>query len=100
VRDRRPGDWVTDLAGRHRLEDDMARALAAHTSALPRRRSAAAHYLADLGPDIFDVVATTGDLAGYLRLRQYLQSDPPLQLPLAAPWRARAHQLSLLDDYA
>lgn len=68
------------------------------TSALPRAGSAAARYLADLGPDIFDVVAATGDLGGYLRLRRYLQSDPPLQLPLPAPWRARAHQLSLLGD--
>lgn len=77
-----------------------ARPLLVVTSALPRPGSAAARYLADLGPDIFDVVATSGDLAGYLRLRQYLQSDPPLQAPLVAPWRARAHQLSLLDDHA
>ena len=39
MRDRRPGDWVTDLAGRHRLEDDMARALASHPELILARRA-------------------------------------------------------------
>ena len=39
MRDRRPDDWVTDLAGRHRLEDDMARALTAHPELILARRS-------------------------------------------------------------
>ena len=39
MRDRRPGDWVTDLAGRHRLEDDMARALASHPELVLARRA-------------------------------------------------------------
>ena len=39
MRDRRPGDWVTDLAGRHRLEDDMAQALASHPELILARRA-------------------------------------------------------------
>ena len=39
MRDRRPADWVTDLAGRHRLEDEMARALATHTELVLARRA-------------------------------------------------------------
>jgi len=39
MRERRPGDWVTDLAGRHRLEDDMARTLAAHPDLVLARRA-------------------------------------------------------------
>ena len=39
MRDRLPGDWVTDLAGRHRLEDDMARALASHPELILARRA-------------------------------------------------------------
>lgn len=30
MRDRRPGDWRTDLVGRHALEDEVGRALAEH----------------------------------------------------------------------
>ena len=39
MRDRRPGDWVTDLAGRHRLEDEMSRALASHPELVLARRA-------------------------------------------------------------
>lgn len=39
MRDRRPGDWVTDLAGRHRLEGDLAEALAAHPKLVLARRA-------------------------------------------------------------
>lgn len=39
MRDRRPGDWVSDLAGRHRLEDEMAEALAAHPELVLARRA-------------------------------------------------------------
>ena len=39
MRDRRPGDWVTDLAGRHRLEDNMAQALASHPELILARRA-------------------------------------------------------------
>lgn len=55
------------------------------TSHLPEPGSSAAHQLADLAPDIFDVVATTGDLAGRRRLEHYLHDDDVEQLP--APWR-------------
>jgi len=53
MRERRPGDWVTDLAGRHRLEDDMARALAAHPDLVLARRATQAFDALDftvLGP--------------------------------------------------
>ena len=53
MRDRRPGDWVTDLAGRHRLEDDMARALASHPELVLARRATQALGALDftvLGP--------------------------------------------------
>ncbi len=39
MRDRRPGDWVTDLAGRHRLEDEVAQALASHPELILARRA-------------------------------------------------------------
>ena len=42
MRDRRPDDWVADLAGRHRLEADMAQALAAHPGLVLVRRATAA----------------------------------------------------------
>jgi hypothetical protein len=53
VRDRRPGDWVTDLAGRHRLEDEMAAALAGHPELVLARRATHAFDALDfavLGP--------------------------------------------------
>ncbi|MGH9150968.1 MAG: hypothetical protein ACRD03_00890 [Acidimicrobiales bacterium] len=39
MRDRRPGDWATDLGGRHRLEDEMAWALAGHPELVLARRA-------------------------------------------------------------
>ncbi len=39
MRERRSADWVTDLAGRHRLEDDMARALVSHPELVLARRA-------------------------------------------------------------
>lgn len=70
------------------------------TSHLPKPGSATAHHLADLhsllGPWLIDVVATTGDFAGFLRL-QRLFAEPRAGEPLAAPWWNAEAQLRLFD---
>lgn len=39
MRERRPGDWVADLSGRHELEHRMATALAAHPALVLLKRA-------------------------------------------------------------
>ena len=39
MRERRPQDWVTDLAGRHSLEQRMALALAGHPDCVLLKRA-------------------------------------------------------------
>lgn len=56
------------------------------TSHLPAPGSEAARLLAELGPSIHEVVATTGDYAGFRRLARLLGPTPPSE-PLPAPWR-------------
>ena len=61
------------------------------TSHLPAAHTSAATQLADCAPDIWDVIATKGDLSGYQRLRRYLHCQPfPGHLP--APWRRDASE--------
>ncbi len=61
------------------------------TSHLPDQGTTAASQLADCAPDIWDVIATHGDLKGLHRLHRYLHDDPfPGQLP--APWRDKPSQ--------
>jgi hypothetical protein len=55
------------------------------TSHLPNPGTAAAMFLADLTAELFDVVATTGDLAGFHRLINHLQGRG--DRPDNAPWR-------------
>lgn len=50
VRDRRPADWATDLAGRHGLENQFAAALGAHPELVVVRRST--HSLDALDYDV------------------------------------------------
>ena len=70
------------------------------TSHLPKPGSATAHHLADLhsllGPWLVDVVSTTGDLAGFHRLRR-LFNDLPRRQPPPAPWWHADPQLRLFD---
>ena len=60
------------------------------TSHLPLPDTQAAAFLAEIGRLtggwLLDVVATSGDLAGYQRLRRILHADHP-QADSAAPWR-------------
>ena len=71
------------------------------TSHLPKPQSAAAHHLADLhsllGPWLIDVVATTGDLAGFHRLRRLFGDLPRPRQPEPAPWWHADPQLRLFD---
>ena len=71
------------------------------TSHLPKPGSATAHHLADLhsllGPWLVDVVATTGDLAGFHRLRRLFTDLPRPRQPLPAPWWHADPQLRLFD---
>jgi hypothetical protein len=71
------------------------------TSHLPRPGSATAFHLADLhallGPWLVDVVATTGDLAGFHRLRRYFSDVPRPQESGPAPWWHADPQLRLFD---
>lgn len=63
-------------------------------SHLPNPDTNPADYLADLRDELFDVIATTGDLAGYQRLARHLTGVPVA--PTDAPWQmARAEQLDL-----
>lgn len=65
------------------------------TSHLPRAGSKAALYLARSREDIFDVVATTGDLGGFQRLRRYLNEAPPATEPGDSDWRHHVLQPAL-----
>ncbi|HEX2294677.1 MAG TPA: hypothetical protein VHN37_05145 [Actinomycetota bacterium] len=56
------------------------------TSDLPYPGSRAAQYLAKLSEDVWDVIATRGDLGNYRRLSRVLRS-PDLASPPDAPWR-------------
>lgn len=70
------------------------------TSHLPTKGKCATH-LARLGPDVVDVVATEGDLAGFQRLRVLFGAGGGAQERLAeAPpaWRAIWDQLQLFGD--
>lgn len=63
-------------------------------SHLPNPGTNPADYLADLRGELFDVIATTGDLAGYQRLLRHLTGDPVA--PTDAPWQStRVEQLDL-----
>ena len=83
-------DTVHKLGHRaHALRRRDAARLVVVTSHLPQPATAAAVYLADLHEDLgewlVDVIATTGDLAGYQRLAGHLTRYPiPSVEP--APW--------------
>ena len=80
---------VVQLSRRHEIP------LIGITSHLPNRGSAAAEFLADMTLELFDVVATTGDLAGFHRLINHFRGSGAR--PDGAPWRrrARSDQLDL-----
>jgi len=69
------------------------------TSDLPERNSKPGKYLAKLDVDVWDVVATRGDLRGFQRLRHTLK-DPALDERPRAPWRGpiRDSQPTLFDQ--
>jgi hypothetical protein len=70
------------------------------TSHMPKPGSATSHHLADLhallGPWLVDVVAVTGDFAGFHRL-QRLFTDVPRSNPSPASWWHADPQLRLFD---
>lgn len=92
--DNRPGLERTDTVKKmgfdvwqlRRLLPDLP--LLVVTSHLPRPGGASARQLADISDAIIDVVATKGDLAGYLRLRDRLHG-PHGTTPLELPWLLR-----------
>jgi hypothetical protein len=57
------------------------------TSHMPRPGSEAAFLLKELSHDVFDAVATVGDLEGQQRLRRYLHDTPVITEPLGVWWR-------------
>ncbi len=71
------------------------------TSHLPKPHSTCAHQLADLhthlGFGLADVVATTGDLPGYHRLRCLFTCVPRPNSPAPAPWWNPGHDATLFD---
>jgi hypothetical protein len=69
------------------------------TSHLPAA-GACADYLAQLRPDVVDIVATEGDLAGFQRLRALFGTDTAgaNRAPLAPSWQAPPGQAGLFDD--
>lgn len=67
------------------------------TSHLPAAGSKAAFYLARSRAHIFDVIATTGDLAGFLRLTHYLKGTGGSLEPQAALWRCVVRQEQLQE---
>lgn len=65
------------------------------TSHLPTRGRCATH-LARIRPDVLDVVATEGDLAGFQRLRALFGAGPEQRLAGSPPaWRTPNDQLQL-----
>lgn len=72
------------------------------TSHLPRPGTAPAFHLADLhvllGPWLIDVVATSGDFAGFHRLRAFFTQEPRPAAPASAPWWFPHPQLSLFPE--
>ena len=98
---RRP-DTVAKIAQRAvMLHAKSALPLIVVTSHLPKPGSATAHHLADLhsllGPWLVDVVATTGDFAGFLRLQRFFTDVPRPRQPSPAPWWYADPQLRLFD---
>ena len=85
-------DTVHKVGHRASLISSSGPPLIVLTSHLPAAGTKAAFYLARSGGDIFDVIATAGDLAGFHRLQRYLTEVPALATPLAAPWRAVVRQ--------
>ncbi|MGH9183049.1 MAG: hypothetical protein ACRDZ9_04430 [Acidimicrobiales bacterium] len=77
-------------------------ALNVATSHLPKPGSAAAHHLADrhllLGAVAGRLVATTGDFAGFHRLRRYFAELPRPRRPSPAPWWHADPQLRLFGS--
>lgn len=67
------------------------------TSHLPAPTSRSGRILAELHSDIFDFVATEGDLGGFHRLQQYFTEVPRPTNALPAPWRSAQSQESLFD---
>ena len=69
------------------------------TSHLPATGVCAA-FLAKLQPDVADVVATEGDLAGFQRLRKLFGASPvgDSREPIDPPWQAPPGQAALFDD--
>jgi hypothetical protein len=90
-------DTVHKVGHRAFLLPEDAPPLLVVTSHLPRAGSKAAFYLARSADRIFDVVATTGDLPGFWRLKRYLTETPAPTAPDAAAWRLVVQQGELLD---
>ncbi len=88
-------DTVHKVGHRASLLPPWAPPLLVLTSHLPPAGSKAAFYLAKSAPHIFDVVATTGDLGGFMRLQRHLNDPDPARGPEEAPWRTLARQEQL-----
>ena len=71
------------------------------TSHLPLPRSTCAHQLADLhrnvGDVLADVVATTADMAGFLRLSRLFRGEALPPSLRTAPWHNPGHDMTLFD---
>jgi hypothetical protein len=91
-------DTVHKVGHRASMLPDGHEPLLVITSHLPRPGTKAAFYLARSRHHIFDVVATTGDLAGFHRLQALLLDDPPPTSPLPATWRVEMSQPELPLD--
>lgn len=90
-------DTVHKVGHRAFLLPEGAPPLIVLTSHLPQSGSKAAFYLAKSGDRIFDVVATTGDLPGFWRLKRHLTADPPPETAGDAAWRVVVQQGELLN---
>jgi hypothetical protein len=91
-------DTVHKVGHRAFLLPEDAPPLLVVTSHLPKAGSKAAFYLARSGERIFDVVATTGDLPGFWRLKRYLTETPAPTEPDPAAWRLVVQQGELLGQ--
>jgi hypothetical protein len=90
-------DTVHKVGHRASLIPADAPPLLVLTSHLPVAGSKAAFYLALSADHIFDVVATAGDLKGFIRIKHYLNDEPVPREPQPAPWRAVVRQEELTD---